>query len=472
MTTGCAAVEGPLAAWRQEQSPSARTRREDAPSPAGIRFVFYGRLSTKEHQDCDTSRRWQLECAHDLIAGTGTIVAEYLDVGCSRRRSWQRRPEAAALLAAVTAGGSGFDAVVVGEYERAFCGRQVFDLLPVLRGAGVGLWLPELLGPVDADDPAHRAVLIELGARSQREVQRARHRVMEAMRVQTRDQGRYLGGRPPYGYLLADAGPHPNPTHAGWGRKLRRLEPDPVTARHVRWIFARRLAGHSMADIACALNTRGVPCPSAHDRGRNRHRRGAGWQVRSVAAILENPRYTGRQVWNRQSQHTDLAGPAAGEPARGRNQRDDWVISRRPAHRALISEADFVAAQKISALATPEDGAPRRPYRLTGLLICVFCERRMEPHWAHGRAWYRCRHGADRTKPAGPGTARAVYVREDRALAQIVEVLSAADAEWNRGRSKPEEALRRQELLMICGRDEIGLHAATGVLAARQLATT
>jgi hypothetical protein len=29
------------------------------------------------------------------------------------------------------------------------------------------------------------------------------------MAAQTR-QGRYLGGRPPYGYRLADAGPHPN----------------------------------------------------------------------------------------------------------------------------------------------------------------------------------------------------------------------------------------------------------------------
>jgi DNA invertase Pin-like site-specific DNA recombinase len=74
------------------------------------------------------------------------------------------------------------------------------------------------------------------------------------MAAQTREQGRYLGGRPPYGYRLADAGPHPNKAHAAWGRRAHRLEPDPETAPQVAWIFAQRLAGHSMARIARALN--------------------------------------------------------------------------------------------------------------------------------------------------------------------------------------------------------------------------
>jgi hypothetical protein len=51
-----------------------------------------------------------------------------------------------------------------------------------------------------------------------------------AMAAQTRHQGRYLGGRPPYGYRLADAGPHSNKAHAAWGRRAHRLEPDPHAA--------------------------------------------------------------------------------------------------------------------------------------------------------------------------------------------------------------------------------------------------
>ena len=62
-------------------------------------------------------------------------------------------------------------------------------------------------------------------------------RVRTAMATQTRDQGRYLGGRPPYGYRLADAGPHPNKAYAARGRRAHRLEPDPHTAPVVRWMF-------------------------------------------------------------------------------------------------------------------------------------------------------------------------------------------------------------------------------------------
>jgi hypothetical protein len=39
-----------------------------------------------------------------------------------------------------------------------------------------------------------------------------------------------------------------------------------------------------------------VPCPSAHDRARNRHRSGIAWSKSAVRVILTNPRYTGRQA--------------------------------------------------------------------------------------------------------------------------------------------------------------------------------
>ena len=132
-----------------------------------------------------------------------------------------------------------------------------------------------------------------LGLSSKREITRTSIRVRTAMAAQTREQGRYLGGRPPYGCRLADAGPHPNKAHAAWGRRAHRLEPDPGTAHVVRWMFAQRLAGHSVVRITRALNDAGIPCPSAADPERNPHRTGAAWAPGTVTSILGNPRYTG-----------------------------------------------------------------------------------------------------------------------------------------------------------------------------------
>jgi site-specific DNA recombinase len=139
---------------------------------------------------------------------------------------------------------------VVGEYERAFYGSQYAMMAPLLGHYGVQLWMSEAGGRVDFASEHDEHAMMVLGLSSKREVTRTSIRVCTAMAVQTREQGRYLGGRPPYGYRLADAGPHPNKAHAAWGRRAYRLEPDPATEHVVRWMFAQRLAGHSVARIA------------------------------------------------------------------------------------------------------------------------------------------------------------------------------------------------------------------------------
>jgi len=171
--------------------------------------------------------------------------------------------------------GPGWDAIVVGEYERAFYGSQYALMAPLFEHYGVQLWMPETGGRVDFAFKHDEQAMAVPGLSSKREITRTSIRVRTAMAAQTREQGRYLGGRPPYGYRLGDAGPHPNKAHAAWGRRVDRLEPDPETEHVVRWMFAQRLAGHSVARIARALNEAGIPCPSAADPGRNPHRSGA-----------------------------------------------------------------------------------------------------------------------------------------------------------------------------------------------------
>jgi site-specific DNA recombinase len=236
----------------------SRRRRAAESSGGGLRFAFYGRVSTEDHQDPVTSRARQRDQAGALVGAYGRVVAEYFDTGQSRVLPWARRPEAAALVAAMADPGRGFDAIVVGEYERAFCGSQYDLMAPLFEHYGVQLWMPEAGGRVNFHAEGDEQMMIALGIQSKREITRTRIRVRTAMAAQARDQGRYLGGRPPYGYQLADAGPHPNRAHAAWGRRARRLEPDTDTAPVVVWIFAKRLAGHSLARITRVLNEMGT----------------------------------------------------------------------------------------------------------------------------------------------------------------------------------------------------------------------
>jgi hypothetical protein len=84
-----------------------------------MRFAFYGRVSTEDWQDPVTSRARQLAQAAMLVAGYGTIRPSS-STRESRTLAWPRRPQAAALVAALADPGRGWDAVVIGEYERTF----------------------------------------------------------------------------------------------------------------------------------------------------------------------------------------------------------------------------------------------------------------------------------------------------------------------------------------------------------------
>ena len=294
----CAAPVGMMAAGDQRTDGDAlaswaeglASRREGVQGRGCLRFAFYGRVSTEDWQDPVTSRARQLQQAVMLTAGRGVIVAEFFDTGESPGPAVGTAPAGRRPGRAVGGPGRGWDAIVIGEYERAFYGNQYASMAPLFEHYGISLWMPEVGGRVDWHAEDHEQIMLALGLSSKREITRTRIRVRTAMAAQTREQGRYLGGRPPYGYRLADAGPHPNKAHAAWGRRAHRLTPDPAAAPVVRWMFAQRLAGHRAARITRALNDAGVPCPSAADRARNPHRTGAAWTLRTVAAILANPR--------------------------------------------------------------------------------------------------------------------------------------------------------------------------------------
>jgi Recombinase len=241
-----------LAAWALSLTSQAAGR-----SRGRLRFAFYGRVPTEDWQDPVTSRARQLQQAVMLVAGHGVIVAEFFDIGESRTLPWARRPQAAALVAQLADPDRGWDAIVIGDYERAFYASQYASMAPLFEHYGIGLWMPEVGGRVDwhAEDPA-------------------------------------------------------------------------------------------------------------------------------------NPRYTGRQVWNRQRTDFDLVDPANTGLGHRQVQRwnlpEGWVISKQPAHPALVSEAGFIAAQDTAAPRGPAGPAARR-YLLAGLLACGRCGRKLESAWSNGK---------------------------------------------------------------------------------------
>jgi site-specific DNA recombinase len=101
-------------------------------------------------------------------------VVEYFDVGYSRTLAWARRRQAAALVAALADPDRGWDAIVIGEYERAFYGGQYASMAPLFEHYGIQLWMPKVGGRVDYHAEDHEQTMLALGLSLKREITRTR----------------------------------------------------------------------------------------------------------------------------------------------------------------------------------------------------------------------------------------------------------------------------------------------------------
>jgi site-specific DNA recombinase len=185
----------------------------------------------------------------------------------------------------------------------------------------------------------------------------------------------------------------------------------------------------------------------------------------------------GRRVWNRQRTGFDLADPANTSLGHRQVQRwnlpEGWVISKHPAHTALVSKGNFITAQDMAVPRGPAGPAVRR-YLLAGLLACGRCERRLESAWSNGKPAYRCRHGYTSAASAS-GRPGNTYVREDQILPHLaaIGIILAASAGntggGNRGPAQvtgPADAaalidqLRSGGIVLTYHPDDRTLHAA------------
>jgi site-specific DNA recombinase len=405
-----------------------------------IRFALSARTSTDDLQDPADSLRWQMDTASRLVAPHGEIVRTYHDIDKSRSLPWERRPEASQILRDLKNPNRGWDALVIAEPQRAFSGTQFEGILYQFAHYGVGLWIPELGGAVDIDNDGHYMSLSNYGTMSRAERNRTRIRVSNAVRAHAQ-AGRWLGGRPPYGYRIGDLGPHPNPSKAASGVRLHQLEVDPEAAPVVRRIYAMYLAGAGYKQIATVLTTESVPCPSAHDRARNSHRSGHAWAMSVVRTILNNPRYLGFHVSGRTKKADfllDPDSPALGHVTRQQwQERSAWITATVQTYEAVVDQSTWNQVQALLASNTRHNAAthsqrrthagvrraiPSR-YPLAGLIVCDACGKRLQGNTVRGHSFYRCQISRDYPVPVNDHPS-SLSIREDRLLPHIDAWLS------------------------------------------------
>ncbi|GAB3712771.1 recombinase family protein [Nocardiopsis oceani] len=399
--------------------------QSNLPSEDPLRFALWARVSTDDLQDPEASRAWQRTRAEALIGQRGQIVTEFFDMDKSRSVPPRRRPQGSRLLRLLEDPDRGFDAVVVGEPQRVFYDAQFNDTFPLFHHFRVPLWVPEVGGAIDSRNEAHTMIMSVFGGTSKGERTRIQVRVQAAMAAQAKLEGRWLGGRPPYGYMLQDAGPHPNPAKAADGKRMHRMVPDPVTRHVVQRIFADFLCGLGIFAIAEMLTSEGIPSPSAHDRRRNPHRTGLAWSKNAIRAILKNPRYTGHQVWNKQHKSEellDVRDVSLGYTTKLRwNDQDQWVVSNEIVHEPLVSDEDFAQAQRLLEVkgrraVTRRPRSTGRVYPLRSRLHCGLCNRRMQGSWNNQRPYYRCTFPNEYAMANHVAHPRSVYLKEDDVL--------------------------------------------------------
>ncbi len=376
-----------------------------------MRYAFYGRLSTDDRQDVTLARPSQLlECQKHVVGLNGEITAEFFDVESG---SHDQRPDLLKLIAeARDPATRRFDRVAV--YSTSRLARDRVDAALFERD------LRRLDVPVTyasgGSSPLEIAIKQAIDEHERTQIK------IETRRGQAQNikNGYRSGGRAPYGYLLAYE-PHPVPSRAAKGDRKSRLALDaeqaPVIRRIFVWWVHDELGTMAIAD---RLNAEGVPSPLHTNPTRNVRRK---WAKSTIRAILQNPVYTGRLVWDR-TDHSVKRERGGG--ARSRD-RSDWVISD-VLHPAIVDRALYEAAQARFVATTQRSGrkGAASRYLLGGFVKCVSGHeaRAMFGATTRGYIYMRCNYGIEYGRAeasAIPGHGAWCSVREDALLPLVLD---------------------------------------------------
>lgn len=208
-------------------------------------------------------------------------------------------------------------------------------------------------------------------------------------------EGKFVGGKAPYGYKLVLSGEISN-----HGRALHRLVIVPKHAEVVRQIYSYAVnQGMGFQKIANTLNENGIPAPILEK-----------WKSGTVRSILMNPVYMGYIAYNRRKD---------GHANSTRLDRKEWIYAReqnpeimivpqeiweraqeiREARKKRINESK----QTTSDLYMEQYNVPfstRGKLALTGLVYCGYCGKRLK-NTGYANHWTSKKTGEEKVSYAG-----------------------------------------------------------------------
>ena len=320
------------------------------------RAIIYARVSTKRQADDGLPVESQVDHCQSKAAALGATVAKvFIDGGISG--TTDRRPSFQDAL--------NYCAVMEVDYFICWASSrfarnhlQAGHYKGVLERYGTRLIYSSSEVDIRTDDGWFSDAISSLiDERYSRQVSSDTRRSM----LKAARDGYFLGGRVPFGYLVAPDG------------KRKRLGVHPTEGATVRAIFAMGSQGLGTKMIAVQLNAQGVTM------------RGKRWAKNTVNYLLKNEVYAGFTVFNRTTK------------GRNANPRDEWV--RVASHAPLVSAEDFERAQNMLKDRQPANvgGQPRSNHAFTGLLSCGTCGASLQTCSGTGRGrvyhYYGCRDG-------------------------------------------------------------------------------
>ncbi|MET8339293.1 recombinase family protein [Streptosporangium canum] len=394
----------------------------------GLRAAIYVRLSRET--DESTSPERQLAECREYCKRHGweiVIVEEDIDVsgfsGGLARRGLKR----------IMARFEEIDVVVFFKIDRL--SRSLVDFAEIMKRAKAnGVALASATEPLDLTDPVSEAMAKIIAIFAELEAATIGLRVASA-HEHLRREGRWTGGRTPYGYRSV-----PNPNGPG-----RVLEVNPDEAKIIEEIAPRVLAKEPLIAIARDLTERGVPSPGHPSRSTgtsNRASRGKshGWYTPTTRAVLTSPHLLGHIIED-------------GEVIKG---TDGLPFVGRP---PVMDLDTWQAVQdELARRRNPQERRRAGTALLRGVLVCVVCGNRMYSYVSNGRFRYRCigalknRQTAGGTPCIGPSiSAKAIEDHvtkrflEELGNVEIVEERAYAGEDYRAEIRQAEEALDELE---------------------------